>query len=171
MNISLRQNDFLKRSVILTLIATLVLSIFANPITATAQSEELSESEINAIASGAYYNQKTGLYVYDEDIAIENGAKVEHANAMGAFLESLSKEDVEKLNQEINFDPKAGYDGDGVSIQAIPLVLIPIAKFLGGAAGAAIIAEVTLYGIAKACENLEGKYGFFDDFCETRGHI
>lgn len=93
----------------------------------------------------------------------------EHVNAMVAFLESLSKEDVEKLNQEIDFDSKPRYNGIGT--RAIPLILIPIAKFLGGGVESVIITEVTLYRIAKACENLEDNYGLFDDFCENRGYI
>ncbi|MGM0890738.1 MAG: hypothetical protein ACQEW5_28405 [Bacillota bacterium] len=53
----------------------------------------------------------------------------------------------------------------------IPVILIPIAQYLIGAVGAAIIYEVTVYGISKACKSLEGKYDFFTDFCKTRGYI
>lgn len=84
----------------------------------------------------------------------------------------LSKEDVKSLSETIDYDPSDSVSNKGdVSTQALPALLVPIAQYIGGAAGAVIIAEVTLYGTAKACENLEGDYGFFDDFWETRGYI
>jgi len=170
MNTSFNMFKSFEKPLILALIVTLMMSIFVIPISANAQSNELSEKEINAIASGAFYNTNTELYEYDESIAITNGAKEEHARSMGVFLESLSKEDVKELNETIGFDPSVENSGE-ISTQALPVVLIPIAKFLVGTAGAVIVTEVTLYGIAKACENLEGQFGFFDDFCETRGYI
>jgi len=169
MNISLRKSIFFGKPLIFTLIFALIISIFANPVIVNAESTELSQEEINAIASGAFYNRETGLYEYDKNVAVKNGAEVEHANAMGIFLESLSREEVQNLNKDINFDPSVG--DDEVSTRAFPVILIPIAKFLVGTVGAVIITEVTLYGIGKACQNLEGKYGFFDDFCKTRGYI
>lgn len=163
--------NYFKKTMFFTLITTLIISILVNPISAYAQSTELTNEELKAISSGAFYNKETGLYEYDENIAINNGATRTQATSVGNFLESLSKKDVKEFNQAIGFDPEQKEESDGTSTRAIPAILIPIAKFLGGAAGAAIIAEVTLYGIAKACQNLEGKYGFFDDFCETRGYI
>lgn len=167
-------NKISRERLILTLVITFLLSNILIPFSVNANGvNNLSQKELEVIANEAYYNKQTGLYEYNVDKAIENGADQEHAKSMGLFLESLSKKDVEEFNKMIGFDPSnlENQKNEEISPQALPLVLIPIAKFLAGAAGAVIVAEVTLYGIAKACQNLEGKYNFFDDFCETRGYI
>lgn len=175
MSLALNSSKPFEKPLILTLIVTFMMSILLSPFSANASSSaptELSQEEINAISSGAYYNTQTELYEYNENVAIDNGAKEEHAQAMGEFLENMSKQDVKELNQTIGFSASETGDNDGgISTQAVPAVLIPIAAFLGGAAGTVIVTQVTLYGISKACQNLEGDYNFFDDFCEDRGFI
>lgn len=88
---------------------------------------------------------------------------------MGQFYSDMTPEQVDNFLDFIGYEEAEAREG--TSFRAIPAVLIPIGKFLIGTAGAVIISEVMKYGIVKACQNLEGRYAFFTDFCRTNGHI
>ncbi|MFP7494551.1 hypothetical protein SFC66_12235 [Terribacillus saccharophilus] len=163
---SVRENSSLK-IVVAVLVSALVMVLLA-PMSANAANGTLSDEKVNAVANSAYYNSETKLYEFDEAQAKDLGLTSTEAATFNSFFENLSLEEVEAMNEAIGFDPNAS-TGD-FSTQALPAVLIPIAAFLGTTIGGVIITEVTLYGIQKACQNLQGEAAFFDDFCSTRGY-
>ncbi|SNZ15443.1 hypothetical protein SAMN05421503_2634 [Terribacillus aidingensis] len=157
-------------SILMFVVVFTVGTVFTSTAPVAAEDQSLSDEHREALASGAYYNPATGLYVYDLEVAINNGAPEAQAKNVKEFLESLSQEEVSQFNELIGFDPSA-YQGEGEYSIAIPPVIIAIASFIGGAAASKLLDEVANYGIKKACQNLQGNWSLFDDYCQTNGHV
>lgn len=152
----------------------MIISLFALPFGSTALATEDFEKKGTIVAESVYYNTQTKKYEFDSEFALSNGLTENEVNNAEMFFESLSVTDVEKMNKEIGFDENLVNQDTEVFpsfVPAIPAILIPIAKYLAGTAGAVIIYHVITYGIIKACKNLEGDYWFFTDFCETNGWL
>lgn len=133
--------------------------------------EAIIERKGKIIAESVYYNVMTQKYEFDSEQALIDGLTKQETLNAETFFESMSVADVEEMNKVIGFDESEYKQEGDVEAYFIPLVLIPIVKFLGGAAGAVIVFHVVTYGIAKACQNLKGKYWFFTDFCKTNKWI
>ena len=134
------------------LAAVLLLGVIS-PNYAAAKESKVDQEKFNAVAESVFYNTQTKLYEFDLDIAKSEGLSSTEASRIKGFFESLTVEEVAEINNEIGFSPEQNAGENGT--YALPLVLIPIAKFIVGAAGAVIVGEVTLYGIGKACKNLK----------------
>lgn len=158
----------------LSIVVTLILSLFVFSFGPTALAHDEFERKGTIIAESVYYNTETKKYEFDSEYALSNGLTNEEVNNAKFFFESLTVSDVEEMNNEIGFDVSeeiAEVNNSEVTTYFIPAILIPIAKFLVGSAGAVIVYHVVTYGIIKACQNLKGDYWFFTDFCETNGWI
>ena len=163
-----------KSNMKLTIVVTMIISLFILPFGSTAMATEDFERKGTIIAESVYYNTLTQKYEFDSEFALSKGLTMVEVNNAETFFESLTVTDVEKMNDEIGFDESLeiqNVEAVQYFVPAIPAILIPIAKYLLGTAGAVIIYHVITYGIIKACENLEGEYWFFTDFCETNGWL
>lgn len=101
---------------------------------------------------------------------------VERATELG-----YTPEDVQRF--QVNFDEMKpqqarqlaellGIDVTALRQQrAIPVAVVAIASFIGGAAAHEIVSQVTNWGVSGACRNLEGRWNAFDEFCRSNGHI
>lgn len=163
-----------KSNMKLTIVVTMIISLFILPFGSTAMATEDFEQKGTIIAESVYYNTLTKKYEFDTEFALSNGLTTNEVNNAEAFFESLSVTEVEQMNNEIGFDESLEMQNSEITpsfIPAIPAILIPIAKYLIGTAGAVIIYHVITYGIIKACKNLKGEYWFFTDFCKTNGWL
>lgn len=129
----------------------------------------VDEKTVEAISNATFYNVQTKKIELDVEAALAAGADKAATSQMNEMYQSMTEQQVQDFLDLIGYE--APVVEHGPSPRALPAVLIPIASFLGGAVGSVIIGEVMQYGIAKACQNLEGEYDFFTDFCKTRGYI
>ncbi len=129
----------------------------------------VDQATVEAIANATFYNSQTGKIELHTSTAIDAGANKVAVENMNEMFSSMNSTEAKAFLQAINFENTS--HEVGIRPQALPAVLLPIAAFLGGAAGGVIVSEVMQYGIAKACQNLKDQYDFFTDFCETRGYI
>ncbi|MFJ8071849.1 hypothetical protein ACIQZD_23440 [Peribacillus sp. NPDC096447] len=160
MEFSLKNNS-LKFCVVVSLVFALILSSLAPGVSAA--TGLTSEEKGNIISNSVYYNTLNDSFEVNSDQMREAGLKKKEIEAIESYFEFKDgKEFSEELGVDLESDSQQGI---------IPVILIPIAQYLIGAVGAAIIYEVTVYGISKACKSLKGKYDFFTDFCKTRGYI
>ncbi|MEB2298623.1 hypothetical protein LAV72_03155 [Lysinibacillus xylanilyticus] len=158
----------------LTIVVTMIISLFILPFGSTVLANEDFERKGKIIAESVYYNTITKKYEFDSESALSNGLTKNEVSNAKAFFESLSVTEVENMNNEIGFDESLenqNIEAAPYFLPVIPGILIPIAKYLLGTAGAVIIYHVITYGIIKACKNLKGEYWFFTDFCETNGWL
>ncbi|KOS61307.1 hypothetical protein FJQ98_01790 [Lysinibacillus agricola] len=160
-----------KSNMKLTIVVTMIISLFILPFGSTAMATEDFEQKGTIIAESVYYNTLTKKYEFDTEFALSNGLTKNEVNNAEAYFESLSVTEVEQMNNEIGFDESLEMQNGEITPSFIPAILIPIAKYLIGTAGAVIIYHVITYGIIKACKNLKGEYWFFTDFCETNGWL
>lgn len=127
------------------------------------------DSAIDALANASFYDAAADQLQLDVDYALSLGAPLPMVENLDHLYQSLSSDEVHDFLEAIDFQIPT--PPEGTAVRAIPAALIPIAKFLTGTAGAVIIGEIVLYGIGKACQNLEGQYDFFTKLCRTRGYI
>lgn len=136
----------------------------------TAQAEVFEENfPEEAFVEALRYNTVTGKYELDEKTALAYGASPESIQQFTQNLDNMSAEDIELLNEVIDFTPNTSEPPTDVSTRAIPAILIPVLKVVGTGAASAIVGAVTKWGISGACKNLKGKYEKFDSFCVANG--
>lgn len=127
---------------------------------------------VEQVVEATVYNAQTRSLEIDEELLPGHVVGTDIHDRIDDLYGQLSPTETAQLLELSNINQSQLDAADStVQTYAIPAVLIPIGKFLVGSAGAVIIAEVVQYGIAKACQNLHGRYGFFDDFCETRNYV
>ncbi|MCU5379902.1 hypothetical protein OCA08_22505 [Bacillus cereus] len=125
---------------------------------------QVSDYQAGLFAAQFATKNELGLYEYNEQELIDIGASEQEATYIKEYFENMDAGQVLMVESAKRGEIQYVFP-------AIPVVLIPIGKYLIGAVGAVIINEVIQYGIGKACQKLKGKYGFFTDFCKTRGYI
>ncbi|SDR71133.1 hypothetical protein SAMN04488539_0119 [Corynebacterium timonense] len=130
-----------------------------------AQSSATTDQD-SAIARAVYYDLREDRFGIFHEAAQSLGYSAEQIRAFERNLAELSPDESRQLATVI------GLDVEAIKQQrAIPAVIAAIAGFVGGALGSEIIGQVANWGVATACQNLNGFSGAFDDFCRSNGHI
>lgn len=123
---------------------------------------EAEHSVVNAIS----YDIQADRFLVSEEKAADLGFGSDRIQAFQQNFNELSPQESRELAELIGIDVSALRQQ-----RAVPVVVVAIASFIGGAAASEIISQVTNWGVSGACRNLEGRWDAFDNFCRSNGHV
>lgn len=115
------------------------------------------------------YDLRLNRYTFDAATAIELGADPRSAHSVSRAVDEFTDEEVSLLNDALGSDPNRFRKTGRIQTRALPVVVVPVLKILGGGAAAAVSKAVVTWGLAGACERLKRRYGAFDSMCRANG--
>lgn len=151
---------------ILALILTLSAA-FSPQASAEETNKGISQKEAEIIQKSLKFDPQNKKYIFDKDIATSEGLTQNQATNLKNFFENMKSDEIKQFNEKVGFKP----DYETKQQTRIAPALLAVLAFIGGAAAGKLLDEIMNYGIAKACQSNKGKWGAFDDYCSTNGHI
>ncbi|WP_146183382.1 hypothetical protein [Corynebacterium liangguodongii] len=125
-----------------------------------------SSDSAPSVSSAVYYELENDSFEISRPVAQSLGYRESEIHRFEGNLSALTPAESRQLAEVLGLNIQASKEQ-----RAVPAVIWVIAAAIGGAAADEIIGQVTNWGIGSACRNLNGRWGTFDDFCRSNGHV